>query len=97
MSSTARPLHGNENRGHELVAVTWLFTALATVAVCLKIFTRVKIIKEPALDDFFTVLSLVSICLLGWLYYFFTKSTDLLLTQFTDSHPYMHVSNNCEC
>ena len=53
------------NRGPELVVTTWVFTALATVVVCLKVFTRVKIIKETALDDFFTVLSLVSIRVFG--------------------------------
>ena len=67
MSSIALPAGGDENRGSELVAVTWVFTALATVVVCLKVFTRVKILKETALDDFFTVLSLVSIRVLRWL------------------------------
>lgn len=65
MSSVAIPAGGNDNRGPELVVVTWIFTALATVVVGLKIFTRVKIMKEPALDDFFTILSLVSKCVLG--------------------------------
>lgn len=66
MSSIARSAGGVEDRGPDLVAVTWVFTALAVIVVCLKVFTRVKIIKEPALDDFFTVLSLVSICGFGW-------------------------------
>ena len=62
MIPMARSAGGIENRGPELVAVTWVFTALAVVVVGLKVFTRIKIIKEPALDDFFTVLSLVSNC-----------------------------------
>lgn len=61
MSSVAIPAGDHDDRGPELVAVTWVFTALATVVVGTKIFTRVKIIKEPALDDFFTILSLVLI------------------------------------
>ena len=64
MSSVAILAGDDDNRGPELMAVTWVFTALATVVVGVKIFTRIKIIKEPALDDFFTTLSLVSICVL---------------------------------
>lgn len=65
MNTVAGPAGGVENRGPELVVVIWVFTALATVMVCLKVFTRVKIIKEPALDDFIIILSLVSICAFG--------------------------------
>ena len=67
MTSLAIPAGDNDNRGPELVALIWIFTALATVVVGIKVFTRIKIIREPALDDFFTILSVVSICLLGCL------------------------------
>ena len=61
MNAIAPPTEGDQNRGPELVVVTWVFTALASITVSLKLFTRVKIIKETALDDVFTILSLV-----GW-------------------------------
>ena len=55
----APPAGGDQNRGPELVAVTWVFTALASFVVIVRLFTRVKILKETGLDDIFTSLSLV--------------------------------------
>ena len=60
MTSMVPPVGGDHNRGPELIAVTWVFTALAAFVVSLRLFTRVKILKETGLDDIFTVLSLVS-------------------------------------
>ena len=60
MDSLPVPSGGDHNRGPELVAVTWAFTTLASIIVSLKIFTRVKILQELALDDLFTVFALVS-------------------------------------
>ena len=60
MDSLPIPSGGDQNRGPELVAVIWAFTTLATIIVSLKIFTRVKILQELALDDLFTVFALVS-------------------------------------
>lgn len=61
MDSLEPPAGGDQNRGPELVAVIWVFTALASFVVSLRLFTRVKILKETALDDVFTILSLVLI------------------------------------
>lgn len=66
MDSLEPPVGGDQNRGPELVAVIWVFTALASFVVSLRLFTRVKILKETALDDVFTILSLVSSR--SWLY-----------------------------
>ncbi len=60
MNPSASPTAGDHNRGPELVAVTWALTALATFAVALRMFTRIRILKDMALDDFYVMLSLVS-------------------------------------
>lgn len=79
MSSTVPPIGGDQNRGPELIAVTWVFTALAAFVVSLRLFTRVRILKETGLDDIFTVLSLVSSrshcypCLTKWSHTFLTE------------------------
>ena len=57
------PSGGDFNRGQDLVIVTWVFTTLALVIVGLKVYTRIKILREPALDDVFTVLAVVSLSL----------------------------------
>lgn len=49
----------NENRAPELLAVLWTFTTLALVVVLLKVYTRVKIIRETGLDDFLILFSMV--------------------------------------
>ncbi len=61
MNPSASPTGGDQNRGPELVAVTWALTALATVVVALRMFTRIRILKDMALDDFYVVISLVSV------------------------------------
>lgn len=53
-------LSGNHpNQGLTLVIVIWILAGLALVVVSIKIYTRVKIIREPALDDVFTGLAVV--------------------------------------
>lgn len=47
-------------KGHELVAISLSLGILATVAVAARIWVRVKIQKNPGLDDLFLVLSIVS-------------------------------------
>lgn len=54
------PLTGNQNRGPTLVIVIWILAGLALIVVSIKIYTRIKIIREPVLDDVFTVLAVVS-------------------------------------
>ena len=61
MDPLVYPPDGDQDRGPELVAFTWTFTALASTIVALKVFTRIKIIREPGLDDIFIVFSLVSL------------------------------------
>ena len=78
MDPMAPPAGGDQNRGPESVAVTWVFTALASFVVSLKLFTRVKSLKETALDDVFTILSLVSSR--SWLYIFPFKRPDIDLS-----------------
>ncbi|MCJ1303484.1 hypothetical protein MMC08_006294 [Hypocenomyce scalaris] len=57
----APPPGGNQDRGPTLIAVTWTFTAMALVVVGAKVYTRLKIVRETALGDLFTMLSMVLI------------------------------------
>ena len=57
------PPGGDQNRGPELLAVTWTFTSFAVLVVTLKIYTRVNILRDLALDDFFVFFSLVRVFL----------------------------------
>lgn len=60
MASAISPFPPDDNRGSELLAVLWAFTALATVIVVLKIYTRFKIVHETGLDDVLIFLSMVN-------------------------------------
>lgn len=59
MDNLSAQATGDHNRGPTLVIVIWILTALALIVVSIKVYTRIKIIREPALDDFFTVLAVV--------------------------------------
>jgi hypothetical protein len=50
-----------ENRGPQLIGVIILFLALSWIAVPLRMWVRIKIIKSFALDDWLTLVTLVSI------------------------------------
>lgn len=55
------PPDGDQDNGPILLGVTWAFTAICTVVVGLKLWTRFKIIGQTGMDDAFTVLALVCI------------------------------------
>lgn len=57
-----------DDRGLELLVVSWVFTALATGIVGLKIFTRAHILHALGWDDFFIFLSTVCIVLVKGIY-----------------------------
>ena len=59
MASTTTQLPPDDNRAPELLAVLWAFTILALIVVLLKICTRLRIIHETGLDDFFVFFSMV--------------------------------------
>ncbi|ETS80241.1 hypothetical protein PFICI_07770 [Pestalotiopsis fici W106-1] len=50
-----------EDRGPELLAIIWVFTALAIITVTLKVITRAHILRGLTWDDFFILISLVLI------------------------------------
>ena len=56
----APPPGGDQDRGPTLIAVTWTFTAMALMVVGVKVYTRLKIVRETALGDLFIMLSMVS-------------------------------------
>ncbi|PKY08615.1 hypothetical protein P168DRAFT_314687 [Aspergillus campestris IBT 28561] len=49
----------SETRGPEVNIVGWVFTGVAIVAVFLRLYARVKIVKRVGWDDFFIVFSLI--------------------------------------
>ncbi|OTA55119.1 hypothetical protein K449DRAFT_357701 [Hypoxylon sp. EC38] len=53
-----------ENRGPELLAITWVFTALAVIIVAIKLVTRAHMLHALGWDDFFIFISvaLIIIC-----------------------------------
>ncbi|KAI4201572.1 MAG: hypothetical protein LQ350_003187 [Teloschistes chrysophthalmus] len=53
------PPGGDQNKGPVLLGITWAFTAICTVVVSLKIWTRFKIIGQTGMDDAFTILALL--------------------------------------
>ncbi|KAK9788262.1 putative Integral membrane protein [Seiridium cardinale] len=62
-----------DDRGPELLAITWVFTGLAIIVVALKLFTRQRFLQGLGWDDFFIFLSLVGRT---------GNGTDLSLTSF---------------
>ena len=54
------PPGGDKSTAINLLSVTWFFTSLASVTVLLKIWTRVKLIRQWGLDDILTAFSTVS-------------------------------------
>ena len=65
MSSS--PPHGppgadpNFNAAPRLVGTTWALTALGTVFVLLRIYTRAVLVKKTALDDYILIAATVSV------------------------------------
>ncbi|KAK6080614.1 integral membrane protein [Seiridium cupressi] len=50
-----------DNRGPELLIITWVLTGLAIILVALKLFTRQRFLQGLGWDDFFIFLSLILI------------------------------------
>lgn len=77
------PPDGDQNNGPVLLGVTWAFTAICTVVVSLKIWTRFKIIGQTGMDDALTILALVRMPLLQRTTMY---EADDRLTSFSSSH-----------
>lgn len=50
---------GGSSMGPAILAVTWVFTGIATLVVMCKIWARFKIIGQTGFDDLLTVVALV--------------------------------------
>ncbi|KAL8991695.1 MAG: hypothetical protein Q9169_007739 [Polycauliona sp. 2 TL-2023] len=53
------PPDGDTNTGRSILIITWLFTAISTIIVVLKVYTRLKIIRQFGADDVLTILALL--------------------------------------
>lgn len=58
--SAFSPEYLQQDKGPLLVRIIWVFEALALTAVCLKVWTRVKVLHQSGLEDVFVLLSDVS-------------------------------------
>ncbi len=57
--SMVPPPDGDTSKGPSMLIIIWLFTAISTIVVGLKMWTRLKIIREFGADDVLTILALV--------------------------------------
>ncbi|KAL8681920.1 MAG: hypothetical protein Q9186_002006 [Xanthomendoza sp. 1 TL-2023] len=53
------PPDGNNNNGTSILIITWLFTIISTIIVILKVYTRLRIIRQFGADDILTILALL--------------------------------------
>ncbi|KAL8645310.1 MAG: hypothetical protein Q9226_007362, partial [Calogaya cf. arnoldii] len=53
------PPDGDTSAGPSILIITWLFTAISTIIVGLKVYTRLKIIRQFGADDILTILALL--------------------------------------
>ncbi|KAL8851055.1 MAG: hypothetical protein Q9221_004045 [Calogaya cf. arnoldii] len=57
--SIQAPTDGDHSTGPSILIITWLFTGISTVVVGLKVWTRLKIIRQFGADDILTILALL--------------------------------------
>ncbi|KAL8894814.1 MAG: hypothetical protein Q9192_004033 [Flavoplaca navasiana] len=57
--SMVPPPDGDTSKGPSMLIIIWLFTAISTIVVGLKMWTRLKIIREFGADDVLTILALL--------------------------------------
>lgn len=55
------PPGGDQNQGHTVEMVTWVFTSIALVTVFLRLLTRLRLTRNPGWDDFWVTLAMVGI------------------------------------
>ena len=65
MATPVPPHHTPEylaaNKGPTVLGVIIALPALATIVVCLRMYTRIRIVKNPSWDDWAIVVALVRI------------------------------------
>ena len=54
------PLGGDQDRGHILVVVSAVFIALASIAIALRVYVRIKLVPSMGLDDYTALIAWVS-------------------------------------
>ena len=50
----------NVNIGPKILAANWTEASIATVIVCIRIFTQIKVVGRVGIDDYLILLALVS-------------------------------------
>ena len=50
----------NVNIGPKILAANWTEAGIATVVVCIRMFTQIKVVGRVGIDDYLILLALVS-------------------------------------
>ncbi len=59
------PTDGDRNQGPTVEVVTWVFTSIALITVLLRLFTRLRLTRNPGWDDFWIVIAMVNVTVPG--------------------------------
>lgn len=59
--ATISPTLLKQDKGPLLVIIIWFFASLALVVVSIKVWTRLKVLRKPGLEDLFVLLAWVSV------------------------------------
>ena len=54
------PPGGDQNRGYILIVVSSIFTVLASIAIALRIYIRIKLVPSMGSDDYTALVAWVS-------------------------------------
>lgn len=58
-SPLQRPPDGDEDRGPQFIAAAAVTTAAALIAVCLRMYVRIRIVRAVGIDDYMIIVSMV--------------------------------------
>lgn len=60
MEGSVAPTGGDQDRGSVILGVTWTLTLISIIFVCLRMYSRVRLIRKTWWDDWLAVIAVVS-------------------------------------
>jgi hypothetical protein len=60
MEGSIPPAGGDQDRGSIILGVTWTLTLISLIFVCLRMYTRVRLVQRIWWDDWLAVIAIVS-------------------------------------
>lgn len=60
MEGSVAPKGGDRDRGSIILGITWTLTFISLLFVCLRMYTRVRLIQRVWWDDWLAVIAIVS-------------------------------------